>query len=398
MVRGMKIRVSPFGWVCFSMCVGVMGTALISPLYALYKQNWRLSNSDVTLVYTAYMGGAFLGLMCLGRLPDKMGFLSVMKKGLMLMGIGTLASMLAGDVLMLDGGRFMVGIASSMLTTSASVGLVQLSVKNGNLQRAATMTSLLIAFGFGLGPLVGGIMGQWLPSPLRTTYIPTLLLGLFAIIALGRLDIEDGRKGRPDFRDFLPKLVWAERPRSLVFFLSSLCAFIAFGIFGLYASMVPVFLRDMLPWHGPFVSGTSIAMILFLSAGVQLFAGRLPTRWSGFAGLLLLASGLALLLSDLWLHSVPVFILSVLVTATGHGMSTLAGITMVNRLADTHNRSGMISTYLMIGYIGSMLPLLLMGWMADRWGMDCALTVFCSFMMSLCVTVAVSFFRHPGVR
>lgn len=314
------------------------------------------------------------------------------------MGIGTLASMLASNVLILDGGRFMVGIASSMLTTSASVGLVQLSVKNGNLQRAATITSLLIAFGFGLGPLVGGIMGQWLPSPLRTTYIPTLLLGLFAVVALGRLDIEDGRKGRPDFRDFLPKLVWADRPRSLVFFLSSLCAFIAFGIFGLYASMVPVFLRDMLPWHGPFVSGTSIAMILFLSAGVQLFAGRLPTRWSGFAGLLLLASGLALLLSDMWLHSVPVFILSVLVTATGHGMSTLAGITMVNRLADTHNRSGMISTYLMIGYIGSMLPLLLMGWMADRWGMDCALTVFCSFMMALCVTVAVSFFRHPGVR
>lgn len=33
----------------------------------------------------------------------------------------------------------------------------------------------------------------------------------------------------------------------LVFFLSSLCTFIAFGIFGLYASMVPVFLRDMLP-------------------------------------------------------------------------------------------------------------------------------------------------------
>ena len=138
-VMGMKIRITPFAWVCFSMCVGVMGTALISPLYALYKQGWQLSNSDVTLVYTAYMGGAFFGLMCLGRLPDKMGFLSVMKKGLMLMGIGTLASMLASNVLILDGGRFMVGIASSMLTTSASVGLVQLSVKNGNLQRAATI-------------------------------------------------------------------------------------------------------------------------------------------------------------------------------------------------------------------------------------------------------------------
>ena len=394
----MKIKWPPFPWVCFAMCVGVMGTALISPLYALYKTAWQLTNSDVTLIYTAYMVGAFLGLMCLGRLPDKLGFLSVMKTGLVLIGIGTVISMLACNVVILDIGRFMVGVASSMLTTSASVGLVQLAVKNGNLQRAATLTSLLIAFGFGLGPLVGGIMGQVMPHPLRTTYWPPLLLGGLALYALGRIRVEEVQKGRARFSDFLPKLVWPGASVSLVFLMSGLCAFLAFGIFGLYVAMTPLFLQEMLPWHGPFISGTSIALILFLSAGIQLLTGRLPTKWCGFTGLVVLSAGVVFLFGNLWLKSVVVFAVSVVTTAAGHGMSTLAGISMVNKLAETHNRSGMISTYLMIGYLGSMLPLLGLGHMADRWGLPIALTVFCSAMAVVCLVVAVCFVGHPRVK
>ena len=40
------------------MIVGVMGTALISPLYALYKEAWQLQASDISLIYVVYMSGA----------------------------------------------------------------------------------------------------------------------------------------------------------------------------------------------------------------------------------------------------------------------------------------------------------------------------------------------------
>ena len=52
----------------------------------------------------------------------------------------------------------------------------------------------------------------------------------------------------------------------------------------------------------------------------------------------------------------------------------------------------------MVGYIGSMLPLLGLGWMADYWGLERALVVFCSFMMALCLTVSFGFGRHSQVR
>ena len=42
-------------WVGFALVVGVMGAALISPLYALYQQAWQLQASDISMIYLLYM-------------------------------------------------------------------------------------------------------------------------------------------------------------------------------------------------------------------------------------------------------------------------------------------------------------------------------------------------------
>src|SRR5690606_11523114 len=125
--------------VSFAMIVGVMGTALISPLYALYKEAWQLQTSDVSLIYVIYMGGALCGLLFLGRLPDRVGFRPMMRWGLALALLGTFASLMAWDMASLMAGRFIVGIASSMLTTSATQGLSSLSPP-GQVQRTAVIT------------------------------------------------------------------------------------------------------------------------------------------------------------------------------------------------------------------------------------------------------------------
>ena len=172
----MKLKVSPFVWVSFALIVGVMGTALISPLYALYKEAWNLRASDISHIYVMYMGGALCTLLFLGRLPDRVGFRPVMQFGLVMAMIGTFISMIAWNVSSLSVGRLIVGVAASMVTTSATLGLAKLSPV-GNVQRVAMMSGFLIAFGFGVGPLVGGVIGQWAPYPLVTTYVPTLILG-----------------------------------------------------------------------------------------------------------------------------------------------------------------------------------------------------------------------------
>jgi MFS family permease len=397
----MKLNGSPFAWVSFAMIVGVMGTALISPLYALYKEAWDLQASDISLIYVVYMGGALCSLLFFGRLPDRVGFRPMMQWGLALTLAGTLISLIAWDMTSLNVGRFIVGVSSSMLTTSATLGLSKLS-GHAHPQRVAMVTGFLMAFGFGLGPLVGGIIGQWAPTPLVNTYVPTLLLGALGLAALSVLKLPQDAKpkvgARLRLRDVLPKLTWPERSISRAFVLTCCLPFLAFGVFGLYASMAPLFLDKLMPWDGPVVSGTAIASILFASAVIQVMAGRMSTHWCGTAGLMALAISNALLMANLWAGSAILFALGVLMTALGHGMTLLAGMSMVNRLATSSNRSGLLATFLVIGYVGSMAPMMGIGWIADHWGMDVAVCTFCTMVIAMGTIVAVLFHRHPRMR
>ena len=146
----MKRLGTPFFRVAFAMIVGGMSTALISPLYPIYQEQWRLPVSQISLIYVIYMLGSLTGLLLFGRLSDLLGFRRVMRYGVILMLLSTLLTLLAWDVPSLATGRYLVGIAASMLTISGTVGLMQLSPAEAR-ARVSMLTSVLIAFGFGLG-------------------------------------------------------------------------------------------------------------------------------------------------------------------------------------------------------------------------------------------------------
>lgn len=376
------------------MIVGVMGTALISPLYPLYKAEWQLMPSDVTLIYVIYMLGALCSLLFLGRLPDRLSFRTMLLSGLGLMLVATLLTLIAKNMLVLALGRFLVGVASSIITTSGSLGLARLTPPEMK-HRAGVLTGFLLAFGFGLGPLLGGSMAEWAPQPLTTTYLPTLGLGLVALAALLaiRLPENSGPSAQQQLSvlDFMPKLTWTSADKSTRFLLACGFPFLAFGLFGLYAAMSPLFLKQIIAWNGPFVSGTSIGAILIASALVQLASARLATRQSALLGLVSIAVSNGLLLINLSFGSSILFFLGVVFTAIGHGMSLLASMNMVNMVATVQNRSGLLSTYLLIGYAGSILPLLGMGWIADGFGINAAVSVFCGIVIVLSLVWALAF-------
>jgi len=378
-----------------------MGTALISPLYPVYQAAWDLRTSDISLIYVVYMVGALFGLLFMGRLSDTLGFRAVMLTGLVLGWAGTLLTMLAWSLPSLNIGRSAVGLSSSLIVTSASVGLVQIS-RDGASQRISMITSFLLAFGFGLGPITGGVIGQWLPNPLRVTYVPSLFLGVLAIYALMRVQLKchaPERAASPlSWRTFMPRLTWAGRESSIAFMLTCACPFFAFGVFGIYASMAPLFLEKMLPWHGPVVSGTSIGVILLASALTQLLCARMSLRWCGLLGLLAVVLSNAMLVLNFTLGSPVVFVIGVCAAAAGHGMCLLAGISMVNRIATPTERSGLISTYLVCGYVGSIMPLIGAGWIADHYGLPVAISLLGWVVIGLATPLAIWFFIHPRMR
>src|SRR5437763_12440599 len=100
---------SRFAWVCYSMCVGVMGTALASPLYPLYQEAWKLRPSDITHIYVVYMFGVLASLLFMGRLTGRFGFLALLRLGLVFMTIGLVLSAAAADVPVFTLARLLIG-------------------------------------------------------------------------------------------------------------------------------------------------------------------------------------------------------------------------------------------------------------------------------------------------
>lgn len=387
------------------MCVGVMGTALASPLYPIYQQAWGLRPSDITMVFVVYMFGTLTSLLFLGRLTQRHGFLPILRTGLALMTAGVVLSALAWNVPVFMLARVMIGLASGMITTSASIGLVQARPARDP-RRTAALTTMAMTLGFGLGPLVGGLIAQWLPYPLVTAYVPTAAMGLLAVYALHRLDLP--RATAPDdalppgtwrgvIAQWLPRLTPPPRARRRQFWLASMVAFSAFGMFSLYSSLAPSFMQEIVPWHGPAVSGLSIAMILFLSSGFQFVVRNWRTKHVA------LASGCSLVLCNLLLmattltRSTPLFAVAVLVTAFGHGLANVAGMGVLSKLTTPEKRGGLLSSYLIVGYLGTIVPILGMGWLSDHVGLNRGLLVFCSAMALLCAVVTALIARTEEI-
>lgn len=394
-----KPRWSPFIWICYAMCVGVMGTALASPLYPIYQAQWDLRTSTLTQLFVVYMFGALASLLFLGRATQRFGFLPVLRTGLFTMTLGVLLSMLSSGPGLFALSRTLIGLASGMITTSSAIGLVRVA-RSADPRRTSAAITVIMTLGFGAGPLLGGLMAQFVPWPLRTAYLPTLLMGVLACYALFKVRAVP-RHRPPDHLPqgwalWLPRLALpADRRLRGYFWLAAMGAFSFFGLFSLYASLAPSFMKQMLPWSGPLASGLSIASILFLSAGVQLAARPFANKQVVLVSAVAMAVANLVLLATNELGSALLFTASVLITALAHGLANVGGMVVIQKICTDAERPTILAAYLVVGYLGTIVPILAVGWLTDHIGLRLALDVFTVVMAVLSLALAARVWRTP---
>lgn len=375
--------------VAVTMVSVLMATALISPLYPLYGAAWQLSPGELTQLYVIYMIGALTCLLFLGRLADRWGPRPTLLLALCLALSGTLLSALAQGAGLFSFARFLVGIASSLATTGGAVALLA-TMPVEKRHRLASMTSLSIVAGFGLGPVIGGLTGHLAAHPLQTVFYPALALQAVALLLLLFVipPMPLPRRLRPG--DFLPKLSWPDRAQSLRFALTICVPFLAFGVFGLHSSLTPLMIREMTGLSGPLVAGLSLALLLTGAGLSQLFGAGLSARQAVMPGLFLMASGAAAMLLNLGVGSVWLFGFGGICAMFGHGLSLLGSSKALYEISDTSNRGALTATYWATGYSGSVFPLLGTGWIADRWGTHTAVGLFFALITALTLALILA--------
>lgn len=384
----------PFFMVSLALCIGTIGTALASPLYPIYQQLWHLLPSQITYIFVAYMFGCMTTLLFLGRTSNSFGFIRTLQAGLFFAVIGLILSVCASNTYALGFGRFIIGIASGLISTSAMLGLIY-TIPESHKSHAAQLSSIITVIGFGLGPLIGGAIAQFSEQPLVTPYLPIIVAAIVSLFGLFRLKSLSFEK--QPFK-IAPHLELPETQFKTLFYIASFTAFCAFGSFSLFGSLAPSFIKQAIPWHGPLVSGATIASILLVSAIVQFITKSMNMHKALNIGLIFLLLSYLILSICMTLHLSPLFFVSVIFLGMGHGLSLLGAFALVHHMTNINNRAAVVSTYLFIAYFGTIVPIIFAGFLSDHFGLTIGVLGFCIGMGLLCSFLLMSHFKMKSVK
>lgn len=380
--------------IAFALGVTMAGATLASPLYPLYEQSLGITAGGITIVYSSYMAGALLALLVLSHLSDHVGFVHALRISVLLLIAGLLASAAAHSLAVLALGRFAIGIAAGIASSAATAGLIALEPA-GQIKRAQLVGSIMNIVGLGLGPFAGGVVAQLLPRPLLTPY---LVFGIAAVLALLALVAHPADARVTPIRHFRPALRFQAPSAWRPFALASLTTFTGYTLFSLFASLAPAFLGTLLPWHGPAIAGAGVST-LFIGSAIAQFALRKVDAWRGLAaGAIATGVSVALMATSLALHAGTLFMASDLIGGFGQGLAFMSALAVINHITPPQHRARSIASFFSIAYLGGIVPIVGLGLLADRIGLDLAIAGLAAAMSILTLVLGAHAYRSAALR
>ncbi len=323
------------------------GSTLLTPLYGLYRREFGFSEITLTLVYAANVIGNLGALIFFGRLSDQIGRRAASLPAIAVAAIATLVFLFARDVVWLFVGRILSALAIGVAAAAATAWIAEL-VPGDDKPRASALATTANFIGIGIGPLVAGVLAQYAPAPLHTSYVVYFVLLALTAWRVALLD-ETVQRPVTRFREisFRPRL---GVPRAIrkQFIAPALSAFATFALIGYYAALAPTLLSEDLGVTSPAIAGIVVAELFFVAAVSVVATHTLRSRTAMLMGLALLVPSLACLLLAQSFESLALLIVG---TTIGGGASALGyrgSLQVVNGIAPEDQRAEVIASYMIV--------------------------------------------------
>ncbi|MBO0689569.1 MAG: MFS transporter, partial [Candidatus Dormibacteraeota bacterium] len=154
---GAGLAVAAVGW----------GAQQFAPLLLLYQADLHLATSTIQGTFAMYVVGLIPGLLLGGPTSDRYGRRRVIGPTLAVSVAATVLLLLGGSgVGWLLAGRLLAGVASGAAFSSGAAWIKELSENHrGGVNPGPRRATVAMTLGFGLGPLVAGVLAQWAPAP-----------------------------------------------------------------------------------------------------------------------------------------------------------------------------------------------------------------------------------------
>ena len=375
--------------VAFAFLVVMVGTTLPTPLYPLYEAEFGFSGLVVTVIFAAYAVGVIVALVLFGGLSDRIGRKRTLLPGLGFAALSAVCFLFADGLALLLVGRVVSGLSAGIFSGTATATLVDLA-PDGDRDRASLVATVVNMGGLGVGVLLGGVLAQWLPDPIRLVFF--VHLALVSLAAVGLTGVTEPVQHRGRFR-IRPQGLEVPREVRPTFIRASLAAFAGFAVAGLFSAVAGVFLAKVLGITNLAVIAAVVSCIFGGSVVGQLLHRRIGDRTALAGGCATLVAGMGVLVLAVQLQSVLLLVLCALVSGVGQGLSFAAGVALVAGGAPEGRRAAVTSSLFIVAYVGISLPVVGVGLLDQATSLITGPTIFAVVVALLAAGAATSLVR-----
>jgi MFS family permease len=274
----------------------MLGGTLPIPLYALWAPQFGFGALTTTLIFAAYTVGTIMALLTLANLSDQAGRRPLLLGAIASIAVSTALFLVADSVVVLLLARLVSGAATGVVTAIAAAALHEID-EDGEGTRSVRTATLANMGGLGLGAILAGVLAQSIGDPTHTVFWVYLALLIPVAATVWWLPETVRHPRRPRLQ--LHRPVLPARSGRARFGQAAALVFVAFSILGLFSSLVPAFLHDVLHEGNLAIVGLIVGSVFLIAAATQLALNPDRARKALAIAPLILVAGLAGIEADL---------------------------------------------------------------------------------------------------
>jgi MFS family permease len=356
-----------FWLVAYAFAVTMAFSALPTPLYVLYQARDGFSTFMITIIFSAYALGVAGSLFLAGHLSDwagrrRMALLAVVIN--MISGVLFLVWPATAGLIV---ARLVSGLSIGMLTATATAYLSELHAKarpGAPSTRSEIVATAANIGGLGFGPLLAGLLAQYVSDPLVIPYLVSEALMLAGAIALALApETAPVPEQRPRYR---PQRVSVPAAHRQTFLAAAATGGVAFAVFGIFTSVAPSMIAGILHDHSHAVAGVVAFAVFAAAALAQIVLGRSARRWQAAIGLTAMLVGLAMVTASVWMPSFWLLVIGGIVAGGGAGAAFRGMVGTVISITPAEVRGEGLAGLFLGTYLGMMVTVVGVG-VATLW-------------------------------
>jgi predicted MFS family arabinose efflux permease len=342
-----------------------LAAGALTPLLVVYKAQWDLAPSQLTVAFAVYAIGFLAAALVLGSLSDHVGRRPVLIGALVVQLASNLMFLVAPGVGWVIAGRIVQGLASGAATGAFTAALVELAPPHRK-RLGPILGSVGLTGGLAVGSLLAGLAIELTSSANTIAFVvlsALTIVGGLAVVA----SPETIRRSPGALRSLVPHVAVPAAAR-VEFLAAAPVVAAVWMLAGLSGGLAPSMVHSVFHRDSGLLDGLAGFIAPAVSVVIGLSFARVRPRTAMTIGIYASVVGPIGIFLGASAGSLPTMFAGQAVAGLGFGAAVTAALGLVIPLVAAHQRAGVVAGIYVVSYLGLGVPVVLAGQLTDVLG------------------------------